>query len=211
MKIKSKFKDYYDYVAHIYGGGDPNIVYVRNNFERTEWGYFQVPFEKDIWSLPHHIIHIEYDLKWCIVAGKCYLLVSPLYQDEWSLYTQEHPISKHFTNSRVNYLGKFDQNLVELSRIVNAPVFAIRGTHRDWKNKKTYVEIDCNVPILSNLGFASIITPEQMYQDISYFLGNIMHVSPDMMPEPNPAMTDKERILSHGFDVKQSFRHRVPT
>ena len=29
MKIKSNFKDYYDYIAHLYGGGDPKVTYPR--------------------------------------------------------------------------------------------------------------------------------------------------------------------------------------
>jgi len=33
MKIISKYKDYYDYVAHQYGGGDEKIVYVRNGID----------------------------------------------------------------------------------------------------------------------------------------------------------------------------------
>ena len=31
MRIISKFRDYYDSIAHIYGGGDPKIVYVRDD------------------------------------------------------------------------------------------------------------------------------------------------------------------------------------
>ena len=30
MKIISQFKDYYDFIAHSYGGGDPNLVLNRN-------------------------------------------------------------------------------------------------------------------------------------------------------------------------------------
>lgn len=208
MKIKSKFKDYYDYVAHIYGGGDPNIVYARDKFKNSEFEIFQIPFNKDIWPLPHNIINYSYNLKWVIVAGKYYLIVSPLNQDVWTVYTPEHPISKYFINSKLNYTGEFNLHLVELSRMLNAPIFTIRRSHHNWQTKKTWLDIDTNVPNLGNLGVGSIIQPEQMYQDLSYFLGNVINISPDMMPEPDPAMTNKERILSHGFDVKTSFRHR---
>jgi hypothetical protein len=43
MKIKSSIHDYYDWVAHQYGGGDPNLVYMRDRIvplgvEKTPWG-----------------------------------------------------------------------------------------------------------------------------------------------------------------------------
>jgi len=36
MKIISPFKDYYDWIAGKYGGGDPRMVYTRNCIKGRE-------------------------------------------------------------------------------------------------------------------------------------------------------------------------------
>ena len=83
MKIKSTFKDYYDHVAHIYGGGDPKCVYVRMPFEG------KLTFQMK--STFHGAFHGRFDLRWSeyrggispylsykilVIAGKAYLLAS---------------------------------------------------------------------------------------------------------------------------------------
>lgn len=213
MKIKSKFKDYYDYVAHAYGWADEKITYVRDRFPHTGDGLksFFINFSGDILSPPSRFSRnvIDHEFKWVIVAGKYYLILAPAYTEDWFLYSPTHPVAKELMDSPSMYLGFEDNRLIELSRVLKAPVFCIKGTNYNWRAKRIDVEVNYDIPNLGELGFASIISPEQMYQDISYFMGNVIHISPDMMPEPNPAMTDKERILSHGFDLRASFRHRV--
>jgi len=231
MRIKSKFKDYYDYIANMYGGGDPKIVYARDRINQLhDTGYMQydlgfyVPDFPKIRELPVTRHYRDYDgwsFKWCVIAGKYYLLVGNTGIGGWTLFTKDHStapmvlrkryhlLSDEFVNPEEYFAPKeASPELIELSRIVNAPVFVIRGVQWMWKEKKYSLCVNSNIPILNDLGFASVIPAEIMYQDISYFLGNIINPSPDMMPEPDPAMTDKERVLSHGFDLKTSFRHR---
>jgi kynurenine formamidase len=59
--------------------------------------------------------------------------------------------------------------------------------------------------VLADLGLPRIYDAQQLYQDLSYFLGNQMHENPDTKPPVN--ISDKDRIAQHGFD-QQSFRHR---
>jgi hypothetical protein len=65
------------------------------------------------------------------------------------------------------------------------------------------------IPNLSKIeGFAKRYSKEQVYQDISYWISNILNESPDVQPVGKPPQSDKEKILSHGLDLKRSFRHR---
>jgi len=103
------------------------------------------------------------------------------------------------SNSEIN--GKPNSTILGVSKNLNAPVFTFSSYH-GWN----FVRVDELIPVLGNIGFAALMTPEQAYQEISHFLCNTIKPSPDEMPAVS--MTDKERISSHGFDLKQSFRHR---
>jgi hypothetical protein len=61
------------------------------------------------------------------------------------------------------------------------------------------------LPRLGELGFAAIFSAEQAYQNLSYFVGNYLRDSADL--NPPAAVSDRDRIVQHGFDLKKSFRH----
>lgn len=61
-------------------------------------------------------------------------------------------------------------------------------------------------PCLKEFGLDKIVPPEKMYFEIETYLRTVAHPNPDLMPPVS--MSDKEKIVSHGFDNKQSFRHR---
>jgi len=238
MIIKSNFKDYYDFVPHQYGGGDPGIVYNRirlNPFKTAQNLDFDRGIElkskdyREIQSLPSlpyntHPFKNNQSYKWLVITGRLYLLVSKSsgYNPEYELFCE----AKHTTIAEgkpshddfelgygiyddgkskklpmaSRYLGVQLKSLVELSKFLDAPVFCIRSV--GWRD----ITIDCNVPILTNTGIPSIIEPNKIYQEISYFIANTMHTNPDI--EPPVRIGEKDRIVSHGFDLKQSFRHR---
>jgi len=100
-------------------------------------------------------------------------------------------------------------SLIELSRLVGTPIFIINGMRwvEDKKIRKLSISVEGTAPHVGNMGLASIYPAEQIYQDLNYFLTNKMQASPDVMPRS--VQTDKEKISQHGFDLKQSFRHRV--
>lgn len=218
MIIKSKFKDYYDYVAHQYGGGDPKCIYSRNRVVNREvFGGTSIAgtlelTQKNIVSLPYPCYGESVRYKWLAVCGKYYLLVSHTVMDgftkpQWKLavknYDHEPPLSGYFTRRTAHdVIGQFSPYLVELSRKINAPVFTFDKSFRSEN-----VIIDGELPILATLGFTCVMDAEQLYQEIAYFLSNVIKESPDMSPPSK--MTDKEKISQHGFDLKKSFRHRV--
>jgi hypothetical protein len=57
-------------------------------------------------------------------------------------------------------------------------------------------------PCLKDLGFQKALDPYTVFQEIDMFLGGVM-AQPRDPPSP---MSDREKISSHGMDVKRSFR-----
>lgn len=231
MIIKSSFKDYYDHIAHVYGGGDPKNIYMRHRIKERNKQYSGIDIGlflpdiklKNIEDIRESKIVLDYRFKRLIICGKIYLLVKKLIfgccTEDFKLFTKEDfpdlykvLIRKTWFNGEIkyeDYCGKFSQEFVDLSKKLNTPVFCIRSRDTyDPAGRKVGIVIDGDIPILADLGFASIIKPHQMYQEISYFLANTMNGSPDIQPIGKPPITDKEKTLSHGFDLKQSFRHR---
>ena len=219
MKIKSSFKDYYDFVANQYGGGDPDCVYPRHRLfpviDGLDWG-IDIDIEM---KLPYISHFVDVDTKWMACAGKLYLLIDENSCGDWKIITKS--IYDDYINRRKNhylhrmfnvihsdlthYVGVESDDAIKLSRKLNAPVFTFKNKYNPNKCKY-YINVDSAIPVLENLGMQKIISPQQMYQELSYFIGNTMHESPDLAPPVQ--VSDKDRIVQHGFDLKQSFRHR---
>jgi hypothetical protein len=210
--IKSKFVDYYDHQAHIWGGGDPSITYVRAPLGEHidgHWKKLNLEFAK-IKRIPQRD---GYSFSWLVICGKYYLVHSgSSISTDFKLVTSKScpdiwdslvSGKQHLWLTVSKYVeGEFSDVLVDLSRTLCAPVFVINPSGYQQKRITVFAEI----PNLGKIGVPAIISPEQMYQDISYFMGNVIKESPDMAPPST--MTDKEKIVGHGFDLKQSFRHR---
>lgn len=90
----------------------------------------------------------------------------------------------------------------------------------DWRrdNDKLFVELKCPVwimrfyeespngllnPPLKDLDFERIKDSFTAFQEISMYLANILVEQKQIV-----SVDDKDRIEGHGFDAKQSFRHR---
>jgi hypothetical protein len=226
MKIHSQFKDYYDHVAYAYGGGDPKVLYLRNRLGALKHYYTDhlvegldivqkgLPYTNDD-ELYRKFNHRS---KWLAINGKIYLIlnkVAAMYEapipENWQVLTEEkhpeiwtylHKVHWWARGEVKQYIAREMPEVLELSRKVGAPVFTF--DHKSWRND--IVHVDGNIPILGTMGVPALIPAEQLYQDIAYFIGNTIKLSPDMMPAT--VMTDKEKIAAAGFDLKQSFRHR---
>lgn len=218
MKIKSRFKDYYDYVAHAYGGGDQRITYVRDRIpEELTTVVFTRNEVKHNLVMPAPSVRLgRGSVSWLVVNGKIYTLFTE-YNEDYS----RHPaklLTKDNFDGREGHLFQFSSLNWEkyqgfespwaeaISRKIKQPVFVVKDYYRGWTTDTTTFIIEDNIPILQNFHFASFYSPEQLYQEIAYYVSNRMVDSPDIVVNNN--MTDKEKILQHGFDVKQSFRHR---
>lgn len=233
MKIQSSFKDYYDFIAHQYGGGDPKVVYVRGRISPLRRGWIQgaivesnVEVEMDgrfpLYSLRDLVEWKDRDIKtvsYLIVAGKAYLLqkIGDTFNDDvntfqvQSLDAFEEFNNRHsgrwFVNHDYGELGKEYPFFVELSRKVKSPVFVIRSVERMFGSDKLKVTVAGQCPILRDIGIPALIPAAQMYQELAYFVGNTMKEHPDT--EPPVEVSNTSKILNAGFDLKQSFRHRI--
>lgn len=228
MKIKSSFKDYYDFVATRYGGGDPKIVYVRGRIAPKD--HFVVVVSDfplaDPVSWPSS--NAPYRLAYLVVAGKAYLLHQP--KDIWPSGIEHYRLcdpAKIASDDareragnrrwvvRSRTFGLRDEPfefkrayefLVDFSRLVKAPVFIVEGVQSQFGSREVRVAVAGRCPILDKIGMAQVVPPEQMYQDLAYFVGNTMNPSPDTKPPVE--VSNRDKIVAAGFDLRRSFRHR---
>jgi hypothetical protein len=68
-----------------------------------------------------------------------------------------------------------------------------------WREDKDYF-----IPCLADFGFGGYIEAHEMYERIYAFLGWLKD-----HPAPPDNQTDKEKIVSHGFSPKTSFRPNI--
>lgn len=214
VKIHSSFKDYYDHIGNMYGGGDPNIVYLRKPLV-FDSSLPNLELRKSFYTTYTHFK--DYDTAWLCVNAHYYLclrLGGSMNNYSWTVFSEKNfpdtwESVKNYharyngssiieTRDTTYYCGSYSEELLKASRILKAPVFFLYDGYHN--------PICEYIPKLGEMGFATVKTPEQMYQETAYFLGNLMYESPDLA-KPS-IMDDKQKIQSHGFDLKQSFRHR---
>jgi hypothetical protein len=229
MKIVSEFKDYYDYLAHQYGV-DETIVFNRKpipNNDETKLILTQlhnlsvINGNRFVNDKLYTIGENKSRYRWLSVNGVLYLLYTgkPKCTNlEFKVFTREQydeffPKFKYdlFNRNRSyeNLVGN-NKNVKELTAIhikLNTPIFWFDHTgFGDFLSVGNSDVSRFKLPILSEIGFASIYPADKLFQDISYFIGNVMKDSPDVKPPVE--IEDKHKIVGHGFDLKQSFRHR---
>lgn len=227
MLIISPYKDYYDYVAHIYGGGDPKIVYNRGTIAGD--GIVPRNFARDL-PIGNHEGATIGGVVWSrmfrtlVICGKPILLektevasihsrnyysagkhnpIIPV-ETDWHVAPMQHVSGSYFwrKNSQ-NLLIEQAEYLRKYALMIKHPVFVLSAGPSGWKNDNCYIEEF--VPKLSQIsGVAALYPAEQIYQNIAYWLGNEIKENPDGSPEP--IVTDIIKIESHGFDKKRSFR-----
>lgn len=190
MKIISKFKDYYDYMAQIYGV-DELIVYNRIPFDKDllPSSGFKIPQLHSGWY--NSLSSYDKTFRWLCIMGEYYLQIADKtsYPYTWKIITLNNPL---------RYEYKTD--LIKLHKKLNSPVFAINVVH--YKS----FHIEPNIPILADNGIASIISAEQMYQQLSAFINSVLRDNIDTKPPVQ--IDDKYKLTQAGFDAKISFRHR---
>jgi hypothetical protein len=198
MKIISKHKDYYDYLQGIYGI-DEKLTYDR----RTNT---LVKYEKENPTINGYSLH-TYEFT---ITNSLYMIYS--YKDKFY-----HTVDELMELNRL--LVKDDKTpIVSSWRWRNG---VKRDYERHWErynhptniNKKErqpvlvkvkhYNDDSWCIPDLSTFDWPKRIPAEEMYQKVSAFMGWLV----DNPPIPDN-MTNKEKINSHGFDMKKSFRHR---
>lgn len=233
MKIQSKFRDYYDFISHLYGA-DPNAFFDRQafvqesvvlpprrghadrSFEKFSQGYYLAG--EDGWQIAHvvvgSIVVTTMERAWWDNKRNCHLHIpealldverhEAALQDEWDGKRR---------GRRAKPSGKrgqqdFDPSDVEyLIRAVGVPVFRVLGFDGVLGDKRR-LKIDGRAPVLKDIdGFTAKYPPEIVWQSIYTTLTSVLRVDPDKAPPVQ--VGEKYRIEGAGFDLKTSFRHPV--
>jgi hypothetical protein len=253
MKIISGWKDYYDHVAHQYGGGDPKVIYNRDYIVPDERSSDGMAFEqqKELYrqyapAIPRSmtLIHAgvsetqRHEFRALIVLNRVFILerygdvdsvgsgiarvrkdwhitsrtildmpyhgLAPLirsgedFTDEWNQYSRKR--MQEWVETEHRYM-KLEQGYrwergLKLCEFVGAPVFVVDGVTNPVAMGRT--------PKLAALGVPAFIGATQLYQELAMFVGNVLNP----VEQPASPMKDIEKVVSHGFDKKVSFRHR---
>ena len=199
MKIISKYKDYYDYLIGIYGV-DEKIILDRTEFEsfeileskiitfficgKTFDAYFYLPEKRFIFGqelLDRFPRGKDRYFKWMSKRNKARenTYVS-IYDEVYKRFYNAHPL-----------IAKDSEKINEK---LNCPIICCISSVYLYNGTRNYVKY----PKLSDLGIQKILPPQEIYLMLAEWLA----------PKDNieDKMTDKEKIVAAGFDLKTSFR-----
>lgn len=227
MLIKSKFRDYYDYLAQ---SSTDSIVWERDLIQgkKPDYPYQNIRIDIDVdlalpkasffnekypeasWFFKTQTLSlksIEYNILTLVVCDTAYpVLKSYIFASGKPRYTLLTPGVSQLIPIKVETPKICD--LKALNSKVGNCVYLITSVQQGSDgngNFRVYIEPD--VPILKDLGFQKIMSAEKLFftlcQGVEMIKGD-----PDSLPEAKPPITNKERIESHGLDYKLSFRHR---
>ena len=201
MKVISNFKDYYDHQVAKFG--IDTIV----NYERICYHLDRDKWEKRGVYKPGHLSFtgpesynrfFSYMIAFC---GKIYtvgMYNRRAYFGEDVL--KEIPVSSKWgtmDNSRYSVAKseyKWHSTETDLNNLHDCPVLLVRKVAGS-DTLQAYIKN----PRLADYGFQKVVSPEYAWTCINDFLIN--------KPEIANNQTDKEKIHSHGFDLKHSFRN----
>ena len=206
MKIISKHKDYYDYLQGIYGM-DTVISYDRRNLPMIKQSEYLNSEEITIkdFAICGNIIRMHY------YDNKTYHSVDELIEldsiirkktDNHKYLFYTYSWEKNNLSDAQNYYKNHNKK-TNVNVELREPILIDNGYYNEKNKGKEYENIEWCIPHLGSFDMARIITPEKMFIDVSNFMGYLVDNPP--IPEN---MTDKDKIHSHGFDNKISFRHR---
>lgn len=213
MKIISKFKDYYDTVSDSYGV-DKSIIYKR----------FSITLGKnEIPSILHVDIHkiqenpfshlaslfryrnksIHYYWRYFVIGFCGRLYVGFVFEDvgespiiEWGenvfdRFKQTHKETR-LLKQLINDIENLDFN--DFFQYYQTPVFVF-----DINRFEQRVMLN---PRLANYQFFRVFGTYEAFQEIQMYISGVLGQSEK---EAKP-LTDEEKIIAHGFDLKHSFR-----
>ena len=235
MKIISKFKDFYDYKVAKYGM-DEKLVYTRKTYceyflnfyshLRKEYRFSEEEFNKNLKK------NVEYsEIAKChkiLVIGE---KVIHLFFTENGVYTHldikneedlrklnDFQYKKEITfkdGKKFNIFSKFGSdwdNLLSFNRkklitydidkddiILNEPMLLIELIAKSKSSRYLYIYKFTYNPVLSKLGV--YIDEDFIWQSLVEFLSNKRSEK-----EISPEVSNENKILSKGFDLKTSFR-----
>lgn len=193
MKIISKYKDYYDYMVSKYGI-DPLIVYDRtaqHTLLNKEWyseSYMTSPNITNICICGEQYHILTYNMIHYHTKEELLILNDILEKENKALLFSRD--NKWYGGGKWNY---------GIDRYLKM------NNHKTDDNEKYGLPVctDDGVLIrLTDYGIQKYISADDMFLKISSYISKQKDI------DITNNQTDKEKLLSHGFDNKKSFRHR---
>lgn len=190
MILLRKRTDYYDYLIGIYGR-DEKKVYDRKLDLTSDEIYFE-----DVSKWRNTNIFDLY------VCNRMYR-VEQVKNGVWELH-KFHKVNtdyagqrRHYRESQVSGLNDFEYYIPRPSRMMSDSPICIKGTFHRQDNLEGFT------PILSTFGIPSVLDAVELYSEVDMYISNRMTLN-----EVRSEQSDKNKLLSKGFDDKISFRHR---
>lgn len=236
MLIISKYIDYYDKLVNMYGV-DTKIVYNRNlevsgsvTLRISDESVIKVPdpvderifskskidicrskkYNRDLVALTLAAVERGYKF-FCIlvVCGRPFLLGGNRINSKPVYEVADEPFMELLYKRDFRPIKFEDKRyFINLSKVIKNPVYIIYDVKHTRQQDECCFTISNAPALCSIIGFTKLYSEEQIYQDISYHLTNVVNDSPDVQPEGRPPQSDVEKIVAHGLDLKTSFRHR---
>ncbi len=186
MKIISKRKDYYDYLQGIYGIDNYKIYNRKKIVLEKE---FELVFEDKKKKPNQHFLYAF------AINNKVYKMV----KTRKGIFPLTRELLKSFDYDKWSIDRSLDfDKTTNLNKKLRKPVLVFEGGYLDKDAKK--IEYD---PILKSFGFHKLLTAHEVYVEVETFLGWMKD-----NPEPLNNQTNDNKVLTNGFDLKTSFRHR---
>jgi hypothetical protein len=204
MKIISKYKDYYDYLLGTLGE-DPLIILDRREFENPY--YSDLEFK----IIDLHICDVR--IQGLYRYGKFY------YGDaiKQFSYADKYKRDEHFNLYYIDvkkfgktepYMYHQNPSSIEVYRSpiksdvnskLGCPILLFHYEHHD--DEKLDIKKFYKFPKLQDLGIQSYLTPETIWHMLTEFMKK-----KDIVEDNR---TNNEKILTAGFDLKESFRGKI--
>lgn len=190
MILLRKRTDYYDYLIGVYGR-DEKKVYDRKLDLTSDEIYFE-----DISRWRNTNI---FDLHVC---NRIYR-VEQVKKGVWELHkfhknnTDYLGRRRHYRESQVSGLDDFEYYIPRPPEALTDSPISISGTYHN-ENRLEGV-----TPILASFGIPSVLDAVELYSEVDMYISNRMTLN-----EARSEQSDKNKLLSKGFDDKISFRHR---
>jgi hypothetical protein len=179
MKIISKFKDYYDYLQGVYGV-DPKLI-----LDRTQFTPITPSSDYNVYTF----FICGYKYQGMFLNGKM------LFGDELEPLSRKE---SYYLNHYDYYIEYGNKSYV---RVIKRPLLDMNNINEKYNQPillRIGIPAEYQIPMLKNFNFIKIIPAEKLWIMLSEWL------SKDN--SPTVIQSNKDKILSHGFDLKSSFR-----
>lgn len=202
MKIISKYKDYYDYLAGI-NGIDEKLILDRSKFTPTPTIYSLD--EGKLYTF--HVCGLRIEVIYTNEQFYCGELLKKIelpwnrnkYDFGYSKKVETHALVRLQKGTAIVARFPYKLNIKDeenINEILQCPILIETGYGGDISyQQKTYSKF----PVLKDYNIGSVLSPEKIWNMLYDFLAKSKDI-------PN-TQTDKQKIIGKGFDYKHSFRN----